>query len=288
MKSIARTARVGARGLALASLTSATAAGLAVRRRLHGDCPRTALAVGQRWARRSARALGLEITVDGTPPAPGPLLLLANHRSYVDIVALLAQVPCRFLAKAEIGGWPVFGTAARLQGTVFVQRECPASRKAARQGARAALRAGLPFAAFPEGTTFRGPGTLPFFRGLFEVAAEEDAPVVPVALELGDPADAWVDDDTFARHFAERFREPRLRVHLHFGPALRGRCADGLREGAQSWIEESLRAALPKLRGAGAAADDSARPAALGSGRDAGARGAGRLSGPRPAHAGAA
>jgi 1-acyl-sn-glycerol-3-phosphate acyltransferase len=193
------------------------------------------------WARRLVRRLGVHLQVEGAPP-PGPVFLLANHRSYVDIVVLLAQLPCVFLAKEEIGGWPLFGRAARQQHTVFVKREDKTSRRAARQAALATVKRGLPFAAFPEGTTFRGPGALPFFPGLFQVAAHNAIPVVPVAIEYGDPSDAWVADESFAAHFLRSFRRRRVFVRLAFGPRLHPAWDAEAKDRAEAWIAGRLAA----------------------------------------------
>jgi 1-acyl-sn-glycerol-3-phosphate acyltransferase len=231
--------RVGLRLVLLATLTSITVLGLRGRRRLGRPCPHATLAIGQRWSRRMARLLGVRVGVRGAP-IQGPALYLSNHRSYIDIVALLAQLPCTFLAKSEIGAWPLFGSAARLQGTVFVDRGCKQSRRAARAAAADVLRRGHAFAAFPEGTTTRGPGMLPFHPGLFEVAVEQGVPVVPVALAYADPGDAWVDDDSFVGHFLTCFRKRRIDVHLHFGPPLRGRDAVTLLRDTEAWIHASL------------------------------------------------
>jgi 1-acyl-sn-glycerol-3-phosphate acyltransferase len=253
------TLRVSLRLALLAGLTSATVWRLRAAHALRGPHPHTDTRVGRSWARRMLRLLGVELEVHGTPPAEAALVL-ANHRSYIDIAALLSQLPCAFLAKEEIAAWPLFGSAARFQHTVFVKRECRASRKASRAGAVAVLRQGLPFAAFPEGTTSRGPGTLPFFPGLFQVAREHGFPVVPVAIEYADAADAWVDDETFVGHFLACFRKPRIRVAIAFGPVLRPEGTDDLHGEAESWIRNRLDAFAP-WRGV-VHAPPSARPGA--------------------------
>jgi len=189
--------------------------------------------------------LGVRVEVHGSPPS-GPVLLLANHRSYVDIAALLAQRPCAFLAKAEIEEWPLLGAAARATHTVFVRREDKASRRAARAGALALLQRGVAFAAFPEGTTSRGPGALPFFPGLFELAAEQRIPVVPVAIEYGNRDDAWVGDDGFIPHFWGCFRKRRVELALAFGPVLQLADKDGLRSEAEAWIHGRLETLAPR------------------------------------------
>ncbi len=69
------------------------------------------------------RLFGLRVTQSGTPPDPGePALVLANHVSWLDIIVLGSLRPLSFVAKSEIAGWPVIGTLARLQRTVFIDR----------------------------------------------------------------------------------------------------------------------------------------------------------------------
>jgi 1-acyl-sn-glycerol-3-phosphate acyltransferase len=225
----------------MAAITSRSLLALKVTHARTGGCPHEAARHGHAWARRMLAALGIEVSVRGAPP-PGPHLLLGNHRSYIDILAVLGVRPCGFLAKVEIGSWPVFGAAARLHPTVFVARDDRDSRKRAREGALALLQKGLPFAAFPEGTTSRGPGILPFFPGLFHVAEQYDFPVVPFALEYEDRGDAWVDDDPFVGHFLRTFRKRRVRLHLSFGPTQRRKPAEDLRRSATDWIRGEVRA----------------------------------------------
>lgn len=241
--------RVSSRLLRMAGSTFAETQRLRLAARLGDGCPHTAVRRGHAWARRVVRGLGVELEVHGRPPKER-VLLLANHRSYIDIPVLLSQVPCAFLAKAEIGEWPLFGTAARLQHTVFVKRECKDSRRASRAAALERLRQGLTFAAFPEGTTTRGPGTLPFFPGLFQLAAEHGVPVVPVAIEYADADDAWVDDDPFLGHFLTAFRKPRVEAFVSFGPLLHPAEVKDLRGETERWIRSRLaaaRATVPAL-----------------------------------------
>lgn len=234
------TARVWKRLLTLVTLTGVAALRLRFAARRGNTNPREAIGHGHAWARGMVRALGIELEVHGTRP-DGPHLLLSNHRSYVDIVAILSQIPCAFMAKAEIAGWPLFGPAARLTHTVFVQRDNVESRKRAREGALSLLQRGVPFAAFPEGTTFRGPGLLPFFPGLFRLAEQYDFPVVPVAIEYEDADDAWVGDDSFLGHFLIAFRKRKMRIRLVFGPALQPQEVRDLHGATRAFIEARVR-----------------------------------------------
>jgi 1-acyl-sn-glycerol-3-phosphate acyltransferase len=245
MKSLPN-ARASLRLLRMAGETTRSLAALRVSRARTGGCPHAAARHGNTWARRLIRALGVDVTVSGAP-LPGPHLLLGNHRSYIDILAVLAATPCAFLAKAEIARWPLLGAAAQLHPTVFVTRDDRDSRKRAREGALGFLQKGLAFAAFPEGTTCRGPGVLPYFPGLFRLAEQYDFPIVPFALEYEDRADAWVDDDPFVGHFLRTFGKRRLRLHLSFGPSLRRRPAEDLRRMTSDWVRSEVRAAANAL-----------------------------------------
>jgi 1-acyl-sn-glycerol-3-phosphate acyltransferase len=89
-------ARAGARLAVVVALTSARILGLRVRQAL-GDSPHCATRQAQRWARQLIHWLGVELQVTGRPPEGGPLLLVANHRSYMDIPLVLAHAACAFL-----------------------------------------------------------------------------------------------------------------------------------------------------------------------------------------------
>lgn len=107
-----------------------------------------------------------------------------NHVSYLDVPAVLALHPVRFLATAGVRRLPFIGWMARAAGTVFVQRSNGASREAARDDLLAAYRRRpLPIALAPEGGVHPGPSVAPFRHGAFEVAADAEAPVTLLALE---------------------------------------------------------------------------------------------------------
>ena len=76
-----------------------------------------------RYHRLVAAIFGIHIHVVGKPVTGEGVLLVANHTSWADIVIFSAVTPLSFVAKAEVGGWPLFGTLARLQRTVFIERQ---------------------------------------------------------------------------------------------------------------------------------------------------------------------
>lgn len=160
------------------SLMPAQAAGLALRRRWTSTLP----VFYHRWC---CRILGLRIQVIGTPTAARPALFAANHISYTDITVLGSLLPGSFIAKAEVGKWPFFGWLAKLQRSVFVDRQM---RSAAiqRDAIGDRLAAGDALILFPEGTSGDGNRVLPFKSALFAAAqrAKDTPPVIvqPVSL----------------------------------------------------------------------------------------------------------
>ena len=177
----------------------------------------------RRWARRLLRTLRIDVQARGHLPAPGaPVLLIANHVSWLDSYAVNTVSAASFVAKSEVRGWPLIGTIATRFGTVFLKRGC--YRAAARTVATLtqALCAAQPVAAFPEATTSDGSGLLHFYPAMFEAAVRSGACVQPVAIRYraadGRPtsAAAYVGDMSVLDSVRRLLREPRLTVELLF------------------------------------------------------------------------
>lgn len=136
----------------------------------------------QAWSQQALRILGVYLQVQGEPPSAGPLLVVSNHISWLDIVALNAVRPCRFVSKADVRHWPVIGRLVAGSGTLFIERE--KRRDALRVVHHMAehLQAGDVLAVFPEGTTGEGLGVLPFHANLLQAALATDSPILPVGL----------------------------------------------------------------------------------------------------------
>jgi 1-acyl-sn-glycerol-3-phosphate acyltransferase len=158
---------------------------------------------------------GLEIVVRGKPETAHPTLFVGNHTSYIDIEVLSALIPVSFIAKAEVARWPLFGTLARLQRTVFVDRR-PQSTGNQRDEITSRLAAGDDLILFPEGTSDDGNRTLPFYSALLSVAEQRlpdgsPVPVQPVSIGYSElngfpigrslrPLLAWYGDMELAPH----------------------------------------------------------------------------------------
>jgi lyso-ornithine lipid O-acyltransferase len=234
-------ARAIARLGAFAGATGVAAGVLGVRA-VRGRPPLDGTArVAQWWGSSLTALLGIHVDREGEIPAPGSVLV-ANHRSYLDIPVLLSLLPCFFVAKQEVATWPLLGWAATLSETVFVRRQDSHSGARALRAVGRLLRQRHTIALFPEGTTFAGPGVLPFEPGGFRLASAMRVPVVPVAIEYGRMEDAWTDPDdgTFLAHFLECLSQRSVRVRVAFGPPTASRDAETMRAEAQRWIEGHL------------------------------------------------
>ena len=122
------------------------------------------------YHRRVAAIFGIHIKTVGAPVTGEGVLLVANHTSWADIVIFSAVAPISFVAKAEVAKWPFFGTLARLQRTVFVERQRRSATGDVRDTIRERLLAGDALVLFPEGTSHDGNTVLPFKSALLGAA----------------------------------------------------------------------------------------------------------------------
>ena len=191
------------------------------------------------WARSVIRALGVRPVVHGSFPSEATVVV-ANHRSYLDIPLLAAARPTVFLAKAEIAGWPLIGRAAEAAGTVFVRRGDKASQTQAAASLQRLAQQGRVVTVFPEGTTTAGPAMEPLRPGMFRIAASTQVAVAPVAIVYPRRADAYCGNDRFLPHFLRAFTERRVRPHISFGRALRSDDPALLHATAERWLQREL------------------------------------------------
>lgn len=181
--------------------------------------------------RLTAQQLGLKIRRFGKPFKGRPLLILANHMSWLDIVALSTVMPMSFVARADMAGWPIFGLFAKLQRSIFVERTRKSATKAANDALSERLLAGDPIVLFAEGTTSDGNRVLPFrssmvgaVEGLFGKAEPVIQPVaiaytryrgLPM-LRTKRPDVAWYGDMELIPHVSEILKNGPIEVTLTF------------------------------------------------------------------------
>ncbi len=140
----------------------------------------------RRWAEVLVRGWQMDLRAEGMENVPSDrvCVVVANHQSYLDVIALFACMPVTpvFLAKRELERAPLLGRAMRLGGHVFVDRGQHDRAMASMEQAARQLRAGQPLAIFPEGTRATEPVVRGFKKGAFRLAKSAGACVVPIGI----------------------------------------------------------------------------------------------------------
>jgi 1-acyl-sn-glycerol-3-phosphate acyltransferase len=187
------------------------------------------------WFHRNAlRILNIKVEIIGTPsPNDRPLLFVSNHNSWLDIIVLGSTVPLVFIAKSEIANWPLFGTFARLQRSIFVDRSRRHGTGEVNQSIAKTLSGGDPVVLFGEGTSSDGNRVLQFRSALLgglRDAMEENGrgfvqPVsiayrkfhgIPMGRQYREIA-AWYGDMDLIPHLRRVLREGTIDVTVAFG-----------------------------------------------------------------------
>ena len=120
------------------------------------------------WYHRAVcRLLGIRFKISGRIARDRPVLVVANHVSWLDIPVLSAVAPLSFIAKREVGAWPFVASLARLQRTVFVDRTRRSAVHDVTREMADRLRGGDTLVLFAEGTSTDGNRVLPFKSALF-------------------------------------------------------------------------------------------------------------------------
>jgi len=194
--------------------------------------------------------LGIELQLCGTPPAAGPMLLVANHISWLDILVLHAARYCRFVSKAGVRHWPLIGTLASGAGTLYIERESRRDAMRVVHHMAESLRAGEVLAVFPEGTTSDGRQLLPFHANLIQAGISAEAKVLPVALSFiamstGQQSfsPCYVGDDTFVGSVWRTLSGPPIAAVVTFGEPQMAESRS-----RRAWAAD-LRSAVDQLRG---------------------------------------
>ncbi len=201
--------------------------------------------------------LGFRIAVEGDAPGTGPALLVANHVSWIDIVAFSATVPISFIAKKEVGTWPLFGQLAKLQNSVFVDRDRRHKTGASRDEIQERLKGGELLMLFPEGTSNDGLNIQPFKSALFGVADLDDIPVVPVTIAYRKihglpmtrrqrPLFAWYGNMDLPPHLWDVLQAGPIDITIRFHAPLRIADAGGRKQLSQM-AERQISASLAQL-----------------------------------------
>jgi 1-acyl-sn-glycerol-3-phosphate acyltransferase len=232
--------------------------------------PRLAQRLPVPYHRVVCRSLGVRIREHGVRPGvSGPMLIVANHLSWLDIPVIASRLPVSFVSKGEVADWPGFGTLARLQRTVFIDRtrRHASAEDASRIGAR--LAQGEALVLFAEGTTGDGSRILPFKSALLgavrEAIGEEDGALTVQPLSLvyrgrhglpegrrGRAELAWAGDAELVPHLVSIVNGGPIDVDLVWGRPIRAAAGDSRKHitaQAEAEVRAGFQAAIRRLPG---------------------------------------
>ena len=175
-----------------------------------------------------AWAAGLRVIVRGEMSGDRPLLLVSNHISYLDILALSSSAPLTFTPKSEIRNWPIVNWLCLMGGCVFVDRR-RSQTKENLANLHQGLDAGKPLLLFAEGSTGNGKHLLPIRSSYFQLAETFDQPLTiqPILIryerihnlpvdEISRHRIAWVGDDDLLPHVISLFQMGPVTVSVNF------------------------------------------------------------------------
>ncbi len=177
----------------------------------------------RKWAGLSLQLFGVQWSVqttegqykDTSPRKSVGRLIIANHRSPIDVILLQHLFGGHALSRADLARWPLLGLSARRAGTLFVDRSNSGSRLSALREIRNRLDGGATLLVFPEGATFAGDEVRPFNRGAFLAASEGNTEVVSVGIAY-EPGCEFVDE-SFAQHLGRIAARKVTRVYACVG-----------------------------------------------------------------------
>lgn len=207
------------------------------------------------------RISGVRMKVQGVPMSKSrPLMLVANHSSYLDIFVLGTLVPISFTPKIEIRSWPIIGFFCVLADCVFIERR-PTDMQRAQKEMHDRLSTGKVLGLFPEGTTGDGFNVMHFKSGFLSLVEEHDLPLQPVSIAYtsigGVPLSAqsrekvaWIGEASFVDHFWRLLKFPSVEVvvtlydveriaNYEDRKALAKQCEKIIREGLRKQLEAS-------------------------------------------------
>lgn len=179
-----------------------------------------------RWSRELLRHFGFTLKIEGALPAEGGLIA-ANHVSWIDIFAVNALTPVAFVSKDDVIHWPIIGTLARHNETIFLQRGSRGHAHTIGRDMAQRLAGGHWLAVFPEGTTTDGTHLHAFHGALLQPAIDANVPVTPVALRYEEAQGnrsllpAYAGDTSLWQSFCAILSARQLVVRLTIGAPTR-------------------------------------------------------------------
>lgn len=181
-------------------------------RHLDNALPETRQKLLRDTAAKGLAILNMNVDRAAQSTPPNGVLVVANHVSWLDILAIMAHFPVGFIAAKELKNWFIVGKMIENAGTVFIDRNNRKDIEPINATIAAHLQAGKNVCFFPEARTSLGNGVLPLKAALFQAALNADAPVQALALRYYDEQNQRTTQITFSdtNFFVSLWRIARL------------------------------------------------------------------------------
>ena len=194
--------------------------------------------ITKNWARYCLLILNIKVNFSGVIPARR-VILMANHRSYIDIFLVFSRYPASIVAKKELGHWPIIGWSVRLARMILVDRSKKSSLIATMRAIKAEIDKGGSVILFPEGGIVPGALTGPFKHGSFKIAQLTGTPIAPAAIFYHDEGIFW-GDESFLTNFYRQMGKWRTDVDFWIGEPIKADSDTELLDAVKSAIDLKL------------------------------------------------
>lgn len=173
----------------------------------------------------------------------GPGIIIANHRSYLDVLFIPTNDLFTIVGKIEVRSWPLIGWAGRALGVIWVKRESKTSRSQTKEAIVQAVDSGETVVLFPEGTSWEGPLLLPIRPGMFHEAANRGYKMYQWSLHFDNAKTGFPPGVPFTKHLWAICSEPSINAYTEVREIpLEGNDGTALCEDAIQWWNTSLTA----------------------------------------------
>ena len=194
--------------------------------------------ITKNWARFCLLILNVKVHFSGQAPAQR-VILMANHRSYVDIFLTFSRYPASIVAKKELGRWPIIGWSVRLARMILVDRSSKSSLIATMRAIKAEIDRGGGVILFPEGGIKAESLTATFKHGSFKIAQTTSTPIAPAAINYHDTKVFW-GDESFLTNFYRQMGKWRTDVDFWIGKPITAESDEVLMETVKQTIDGKL------------------------------------------------
>lgn len=195
--------------------------------------------ITKNWARTCLLILNIKVNFIGQIPSQR-VILMANHRSYIDIFLVFSRYPASIVAKKELGKWPIIGWSVRLARMILVDRNSKSSLIATMRAIKAEIDTGGSVILFPEGGIKYGTLTAPFKHGSFKIAQTTNTSVVPAAIYYHDPNMTW-GEESFLTNFYRQMGKWCINVDFWIGKPISAESDVELMEMVKLAIDKKLK-----------------------------------------------